>query len=81
MDFIGDSAVHQAATCLHEYPNGNKAIVNVVPNACHLESINPVLLGSIKGKCDMKNQDLKEVMPIMVHGDSSITGQGVVYET
>lgn len=55
--------------------------MNVVPNACHLESINPVLLGSIKGKCDMKNQDLKEVMPIMVHGDSSITGQGVVYET
>lgn len=52
-----------------------------MPNACHLESINPILLGSIKGRCDMKGQDTSEVMPIMVHGDSAITGQGVVFET
>lgn len=71
---MGDTAVHQAASCLHKFPNGKKATINIVPNACHLESINPALLGSIYGKAMMKKVDLKTILPIMVHGDNSITG-------
>lgn len=74
LDFVGDTAVHQPASTRLILENGEKMVVNIVPNACHLESIDPILLGSIKGKQDMKNKPLEEVLPVMIHGDSSITG-------
>lgn len=47
-------AAHQAACVKRVLPNGKRMTVNIAPNACHLESIDPVLLGSIRGKLDMK---------------------------
>ena len=56
-------------------------MIDIAPNSCHLESINPILLGSVRAKLDQSNKPTSEILPILIHGDASITGQGVVFET
>ena len=61
----------------------NKSIhVKLMPNPSHLEAVNPVVLGFTRAKADiLYNSNFKKILPILIHGDSSIAGQGIVYET
>jgi 2-oxoglutarate dehydrogenase E1 component len=52
----------------------------MLPNPSLSESINPVVAGFVAAN-QASRTDRKNVMAIMVHGDSSLQGQGVVYET
>lgn len=62
--------------------NGTKAKVVLTPNPSHLEAVNPVVEGQTKAKQIMKDDVRQEkVLPILVHGDAAISGQGIVYET
>lgn len=61
---------------------GRKIKVSLAPNPSHLEAVGPVMEGIAKAKLQTEhNLQFNEVLPIIIHGDAAIAGQGVVYET
>lgn len=62
--------------------DGNDVSVSLSPNPSHLEAVGPVMEGITKAKLQNEHDNnYDEVLPIIIHGDSAIAGQGVVYET
>lgn len=61
--------------------NGRKVNLKLTPNPSHLEAVAPVVLGFVRSKGDiLYRQDYGKIMPVILHGDASVAGQGVVYE-
>lgn len=60
--------------------NGHNVHVTLCPNPSHLEAVNPVVEGLTRAKIDHYLHDEKKIVPILVHGDAAIAGQGIVYE-
>src|SRR5690606_33428690 len=61
--------------------NGRKVHLSLTFNPSHLEYVNPVVAGRVRSKQDRRGDvERKRVMPLLVHGDSSFAGQGVVAE-
>jgi 2-oxoglutarate dehydrogenase E1 component len=61
--------------------SGNKINLKLCPNPSHLEAVDPVVLGFSRCKADvMYDSDFDKILPILIHGDASVAGQGVVYE-
>ncbi len=78
----GDVKYHKGAHSNIKTSFGEFIEVILVPNPSHLESVDPVVEGYVRAKQDLK-QDMtsrEKVIPIIVHGDASLAGQGVVYE-
>src|SRR5437868_1730654 len=51
-------------------------------NPSHLEIVNPVVEGSVRARMDRRADARgQQVLPVLVHGDAAIAGQGVVMET
>ncbi len=62
-------------------PNGKDINVQLTPNPSHLEVVDPVVVGFARAKADTNyNKEYDKVLPILIHGDAAIAGQGVVYE-
>ena len=62
-------------------PNGKKINVQLTPNPSHLEAVNPVVEGFARAKADtLYNKEYDKVLPILIHGDAAVAGQGVGYE-
>lgn len=61
----------------------HKVNIALTPNPSHLEAVNPVVEGQCKAKQIQRKseQSQDQVIPILVHGDASLSGQGIVYET
>jgi len=77
----GDVKYHQGFSSDFETPNGAIHLA-LAFNPSHLEIVNPVVIGSVRARQDRLNcKDGRLVMPITIHGDSAISGQGVVQET
>lgn len=56
--------------------------VDLLPNPSHLESVNPVVEGFARAlQTAPTNDTARSVLPVVIHGDAAISGQGVVYET
>ncbi|MDH3734010.1 MAG: 2-oxoglutarate dehydrogenase E1 component [Gemmatimonadota bacterium] len=56
--------------------------VHLAPNPSHLEHVNPVVLGMARAARFLEDSDDPEVMlPVLIHGDASFAGQGVVAES
>ncbi len=50
-------------------------------NPSHLEIVSPVVIGSVRARQERRNDtNCEQVVPVLIHGDSAITGQGVVME-
>ncbi len=79
--FDGDVKYHLGWTSNRITDNGNDIHLNIAPNPSHLETVGAVVEGISRSKQDQKFiDDAKKVLPIIVHGDAAIAGQGVVYE-
>ncbi len=77
----GDVKYHLGLTLNKTYQNGQSIKMNLVPNPSHLETVAAVAEGITRAKIDRKyNGDSSKILPIIVHGDAAIAGQGVVYE-
>lgn len=77
----GDVKYHLGDEGIYEFRDGNKLKVKLAPNPSHLEIINPVVLGMARALQDLEYHDEhKQVMPVLIHGDAAIIGQGVVQE-
>ena len=80
--FDGDVKYHLGWTSKID-PNGDgkKININLAPNPSHLETVGAVVQGISRAKLEKKyNFDTKKVLPIIVHGDAAIAGQGLSYE-
>jgi 2-oxoglutarate dehydrogenase E1 component len=79
--FDGDVKYHLGWTSDRKSDNGNKIKMNIAPNPSHLETVGAVVEGIARAKQDTHYQDdFSKVLPIVVHGDAAIAGQGLVYE-
>lgn len=78
----GDVKYHLGFSSQVESQGGKKIHLKLVPNPSHLESVNPVVEGFSRAKADiLYGSDYDKIMPILIHGDAAVAGQGVVYET
>ena len=78
----GDVKYHKGYSSDIETPSGKKIHLKLTPNPSHLEAVDPLVLGFARSKADVVyNSDYDKILPIFIHGDSSIAGQGIVYET
>ena len=77
----GDVKYHLGFTLDKTYLNGKSIKMNLVPNPSHLETVGPVTEGIARAKIDNDyNGDDSKILPIIVHGDAAIAGQGIAYE-
>jgi 2-oxoglutarate dehydrogenase E1 component len=77
----GDVKYHKGFSSNLEI-SGKKVNVVLSPNPSHLEAVNPVVLGQVRAVQDRSGDSHREhSLPILVHGDAAIAGQGIVYET
>lgn len=78
---LGDVKYHLGYTSEFKGSNGNKSMLSLCPNPSHLEAVNPVVEGIVRSRIDHEyDGDFNKIIPILIHGDASIAGQGVVYE-
>ena len=77
----GDVKYHLGFSSQPQTANGKTIQLKLAPNPSHLEAVNPVVVGYSRAKADvLYKSDFDKVLPILIHGDASIAGQGIVYE-
>ncbi len=80
-DIDGDVKYHLGLTLSKTYRDGNEIKMNLVPNPSHLETVASVAEGITRAKIDRKyDGDSSKILPIVIHGDAAIAGQGIAYE-
>ena len=86
----GDVKYHLGTSYTKKYPDGKDFTCEVLANPSHLECINPVVMGKVRAENHFRNIhkfgeshdiDRKKIIPILVHGDAALSGQGVCYES
>ena len=82
----GDVKYHYGAKGTYKTEEGKDVTVTLAPNPSHLEYVNPVIEGSARADQTSRNgrelsHDPSVVVPVLIHGDASFPGQGIVAET
>lgn len=78
---LGDVKYHLGFENEITTDGGKKVRLSLLPNPSHLEAVTPIAEGLSRSRIDSKyNADKSKLAPIIIHGDSAIAGQGVVYE-
>lgn len=77
----GDVKYHMGYGSDVETPDRKRVHLKLMPNPSHLEAVDPVVLGFSRAKADiMYNSNFDQILPVLIHGDASVAGQGIVYE-
>ena len=64
-----------------ETAGGQKVNLKLAPNPSHLEAVNPVVEGFVRAKIEHQyGGDYHQILPILIHGDAALAGQGIGYE-
>lgn len=78
----GDVKYHQGCSSDISTKHGKSIYVSLCANPSHLEAIDPVVEGKVRAKQELfAGGSTSSIIPLLIHGDSAISGQGVVYET
>jgi 2-oxoglutarate dehydrogenase E1 component len=78
----GDVKYHLGYSSQVKTPDGITVHLELAPNPSHLESVNPVVEGFARAKANvLYKEDYDCILPLLIHGDAAVAGQGVVYET
>jgi 2-oxoglutarate dehydrogenase E1 component len=78
--FDGDVKYHLGYSTGIKTDGGADVHLTICPNPSHLEAVAPVVEGLSRAKIDYNVKDESELVPIIIHGDAAIAGQGLVYE-
>ncbi|MGB0657299.1 MAG: thiamine pyrophosphate-dependent enzyme, partial [Flavobacteriaceae bacterium] len=79
--FDGDVKYHLGWTSKRTTDTGKQINMNIAPNPSHLETVGAVVQGITRAKLEKQfDGDTTKVLPILVHGDAAIAGQGLPYE-
>ena len=79
--FDGDVKYHMGWTGVRKSKDGEDINMNIAPNPSHLETVGAVVEGIARAKQDrIYSDNTSAVLPIIVHGDAAIAGQGIAYE-
>jgi 2-oxoglutarate dehydrogenase E1 component len=82
VEVVGDVKYHKGFSSDITTEQGFAVHVSLTANPSHLESVNPIVEGKVRAKQTYREDDArKKAIPILIHGDASLAGQGVVYET
>ncbi|RYY98186.1 MAG: 2-oxoglutarate dehydrogenase E1 component [Chitinophagaceae bacterium] len=77
----GDVKYHLGFSSEVTTTGGKQVYLKLTPNPSHLEAVNPVVLGYSRAKADvLYGSEYDSILPILIHGDASVAGQGIVYE-
>lgn len=77
----GDVKYHLGYTSITTTPNDKEVYLKILPNPSHLEAVAPVVAGYNRAQIDIAyNGDSEKIIPIVIHGDAAVAGQGLVYE-
>lgn len=82
----GDVKYHLGYENIHKCESGDNVVITLAANPSHLEAVDPVVEGKARARQriyaqDVDNIDRTKVLPILIHGDAAIIGQGIVAET
>lgn len=79
----GDVKYHLGYEAILTTTSGKKVEVRLAPNPSHLEIVNPVVEGKARARQRIRNdmEGRTSVMPLLIHGDAAVAGQGIVAET
>ncbi|WP_185866627.1 2-oxoglutarate dehydrogenase E1 component [Blattabacterium cuenoti] len=81
--FSGDVKYHLGFTKIRKTRQGRYIKMSLVPNPSHLESVDSIVEGITRSKIDInyhQNSNSEKIIPILIHGDAALSGQGIVYE-
>jgi 2-oxoglutarate dehydrogenase E1 component len=77
----GDVKYHMGYGSEVQTDQGKTVHLKLMPNPSHLEAVDPVVVGFARAKADVVYaSDFDKILPILIHGDASVAGQGIVYE-
>ncbi len=77
----GDVKYHLGFSSDVDTASGKKIHLKLCPNPSHLEAVDPLVVGFARSKADvLYESDFDKILPILIHGDASVAGQGIVYE-
>lgn len=78
----GDVKYHMGYTSAQLTAENKEVYLKLLPNPSHLEAVAPVAVGYARAQVDIAyDGDESKIVPIIIHGDAAVAGQGIVYET
>ena len=76
-----DVKYHLGYTSNQKTNAGKEVFLKIMHNPSHLEAVSVTTMGYVRAQKDLLYDDYNEIIPVVIHGDAAIAGQGIVYES